>query len=62
MARGFLHERLSYAYRHPKPFTILDICTDLNVFREPLLLAGYRNDRLDDFRLVLPQSAQGRRA
>ena len=24
MARGFLHERLSYACRHPKPFTHLD--------------------------------------
>ncbi len=31
MARGFLHERLSYACRHPKPFTNGDARTKLDV-------------------------------
>ena len=36
MARGFLHGRLSYAYRHPKPFIFSDIEANLSPPKEDI--------------------------
>ncbi len=68
VARGFLHERLSYACRHPKPFTISDLLTGgLPRYGSPSANVPRASGRrrapvpLDSLRRSAPDRQRGRR-